>query len=81
MFDGDIYKTREKIVPKSNRSMRKYEKRRETPDDQIRKRRSNNRGFHRIFHLAKRESVRKYLMISMSVAIFLFLIFTWFYSY
>ena len=81
MSDSSIYNSREKFIPKSDRSIKNPKQRREGLDDQIRKRRSNNRGFRRVIHLAKRESGRKFLIITVVVTLLLFLIFTWFYSY
>jgi hypothetical protein len=81
MSHEGFYNSKEKFIQRSGRfgvKPRKINKE-TTKSDRIR--RTKNRGFRRLFHLAKKESSRKFLIGLFLVVTLILLLFSWFYSF
>ena len=81
MSDEGFYNSREQFIPKSDRSVLKPKQFAEDSTKGDRIRRTKNRGFRRLFHLAKKESGRKFLIGLFLIVTLFLLLFSWFYSF
>ena len=80
MSDESFYNSREEFIPKSDRSGINTKQSNNGTMRSNRVRRSSNSGLRRLFHLAKKESSRKFMIGIILGLSFLLLLFSWFYS-
>ena len=81
MSDEGFYNTREQFIPKSDRSGINLKQSKNNTSRIERIRRTKNRGFRRLFHLAKKDSGRKFLISMFLVITLSLLLFSWFYTF
>ena len=81
MSGEGFYNSREEFIPKSDRSGIKPKQSAVDITKSDRIRRTKNRGMRRLFHLAKKESSRKFLIGLFLVVTLYLLLFSWFYSF